>query len=61
MSAGLLVMPSEREVTVSTKPQSGIVFTQFLASLSGVVKCLGECCRKCALYQLLLAIDWYSM
>lgn len=50
MLAGLLVTPSEREVTVSTKPQSGIVFTQFLASLSGVVKCLGECCRKCASY-----------
>lgn len=40
-SLGLLLKPDEHVVHIVSEPRLGLTFTQFLATVSGTVKCLG--------------------
>ena len=42
VSAGLALTPKDQVVTVKSSPMLGITFTQFRATVSGTVKCIGE-------------------
>ena len=42
VSAGLALTPKEQVVTVKSSPVLGITFSQFRASVTGTVKCIGE-------------------
>jgi len=41
-AAGLVMKPKEQKITVSNKPVKDVIFTQFRASVSGRVKCIGK-------------------
>lgn len=42
VSAGLALTPKDQVVTVKSSPMLGITFSQFRATVSGTVKCIGE-------------------
>ena len=42
VSAGLALTPKEQVVTVPNSPVLGITFSQFRATVSGTVKCIGK-------------------
>ncbi len=41
LKAGLKLAPAEREATVLDEPVSDVIFSQFRATVSGTVTCLG--------------------
>ena len=48
---GLLILPEEQFVAMLDTPvTSKIVFTQFVANLSGSVTCIGKCLVTCYTY-----------
>ena len=50
VSAGLALTPKEQVVTVTNSPVLGITFSQFRATVSGTVKCIGKLLPgKCSL------------
>ena len=46
VKAGLALQPQALEVSLVDQPLTGLLFTQFMASVSGKVYCLGNCNLK---------------
>ncbi|KAJ7333033.1 Nodal modulator [Desmophyllum pertusum] len=44
VSAGLALTPKEQAVTVASSPVLGVTFSQFRATVTGIVKCIGGSC-----------------
>ena len=42
LASGLLLTPTEQVVTVTSAPVLGVTFSQFRATVSGTVKCIGK-------------------
>ena len=42
VNAGLALTPKEQVVTVTSRPVLGITFSQFRATVTGSVKCIGK-------------------
>lgn len=47
MKAGLALQPQELEVSLVDRPLTDLLFTQFMASVSGKVHCLGKAWLTC--------------
>lgn len=47
MKAGLALQPQELEVSLVDRPLTDLLFTQFMASVSGKVHCLGKASLIC--------------
>ncbi|XP_006814110.1 BOS complex subunit NOMO1 [Saccoglossus kowalevskii] len=41
--AGLKIIPAQHSVTITNKPFKDVIFTQFKAKVTGLIKCLGVC------------------
>lgn len=57
---GLVILPKEQVVAMLERPtNTKIHFTQFLASLSGTITCIGKSCIVLTVYSCLTASMYY--
>ena len=61
VSAGLALTPKEQVVTVKSSPVLGITFSQFRATVTGTVKCIGELLLGCLSELVGLFLGWEGL
>ena len=55
---GLTFLPSSQDLTVHHSPSSSLVFSQFTASLTGTLSCLGQ--LVCGTYMYVYVYNYYA-